>query len=839
VRIDRCRIDPLTASVSLSGLSIGPEEAPLARAAEASVSLAGLFLGGVSLQEVTVVRPVVDLDLPEGRDDGPPTCPLEALARIRIANLELQDGSVTLRSATGRAVKLDGIDVKAKVGRRTSEVEASFKRGQVQLDAERRWLLGRVTVEATLDAQEQLAEVQKLEASLEGITVAGSGELRDLCRSTPQLEANGQLFLPLEALTRLGLEVPEPRGRVWARVSASGPLLRPSVRAELKASQVALGPFTPGDFSARVSMADDVVLLDELTTAVGAGELRLSAELQLTEGLPLKAKLVTREASLAQVLARASVTGAWVDFPATLSAEVSGRLTPTPSLTGPVDFQAGAFLLASRAYDAPKSQGSDILAFSSARGTFTLGVTSKAVTFTDIALAVGAQGRTRVGGSVSLGLGPVLDLDIDARATAVDLSDFASISGLPWAGTGSATVRVQGPAGQVRITGQTSLRDFKFAGYSLGVVQSPVRYEGQTLSFEGLVAQKGRTQLFGDVALDFLDEGLFTHASVQLPDGRVEDVVDLLVDLSPAMQNLQEVLTGRVSMVAAIDSPAKELAGVLALRVSDVAYYERRLGSSNLILRFERGEALVLDPAVFEGPLGTLAVDGTWLFSGPLDYRLAWDEGSLGEAVDPAGAKKLGLESRLTGRFVVAGTTELYRVTGTLRGDEVTWKERRLGPMNLTLGLVGRDLTVTGQVVTGVKGRLALAMKDRWPYDSSFQVELPDLSPFLPPSAKGLALGLSGAVTAVGPMREYEQSRVVGWLERLSVARGDVSASNVGPVELVWNAGAVEVKRFAMKGPTTEVSAEGSWGPSRVDLRTRPAASTSPPPSEAPSPRRR
>ena len=821
VRIERCRIDPLTASVSLSELGVGSEDAPLLRAAEASVSLAGLFFGGVSLQAVTVVRPVIDVELPKASADGPAGCPLDVLGRIRIAQLELQDGTVTLRSADGRWVKLDGIDVKARVGRRTSEVEASFKRGVLQLDDERRWTFGRVTLEGTLDAQERLAEVQKLEASLEGITFGGSGELRELCDATPQLEANGQLFVPLEALPRLGVELPEPSGRVWARVSASGPLTRPSVRAEVKASQVVLGPFTPGDFSARVSVADEVVLLDELTTAVGAGEIRVSAQLGLTAGFPLKAKVVTKEASLAQVLARASVTGAWVDFPASLTAEVSGQLSPSPSLTGPVEFQAGAFLLASRAFDAPRREGADILAFSSARGSFTLGVTAKAVTFTDIALAVGAQGRTRVGGTVTLGLGPVLELDIDAKAPAVDLSDFGSISGLPWAGTGSANVVVKGPAGQVRITGQTSLRDFKFAGYSLGVVQSPVRYEGQTLAFEGLVAQKGKTQLFGDVALDFLDDGLFTHASVQLPDGRVEDVVDLLVDLSPSMENLQEVLTGRVSMVAAIDSPARELAGVLAVRVSDVAYFDRRLGSSSLILRFERGEALVLEPAVFEGPLGTLAVDGSWQFAGPLDYRLTWTDGSLAEAVDPAGVKALGLSSTLTGRFVVSGTTELYRVNGTLQGDEVRWKDRRLGPMNLTLGLVGRDLTVTGQVITGVKGRLALAMKDRWPYDSSFQVELPDLSPFLPASAKGLSLGLGGAVTAVGPLRAWEESRVVAWLERLTVARGEVSASNVGPIELVWNDGAVEVKRFAMKGPTTEVSAEGSWGPTRVDLRTR------------------
>lgn len=822
VRIDRCVIDPLTASVELHDVVVGPESKPLLTAELASVSLAGFFPGGVSLQDVTVIRPRVEVDVPEQQGASAGGCPLDVLAKVRVSKLELQDGTVTLRLPGGRALHVDGLEVHAKVGRRNSEVEASLRHGVVTLDETHRLTIGRVSAEATLDTEEQVLEVQKTELSLEGINFSGSGELRELCKPTPELDANGQLFVPLTALTRLGLPLPSPSGQVWARVSAAGALTSPSIRAELRASQVVLGEFTPGDFSAQLTLADGVAHLDDFTTAAGDGEIRVSGEVKLSEGFPVKAKIATREASLARVLARASVTGAWVDFPATISGEVTGHLLPTVSLSGPIDFTAGRFLLASRAYDAPRTSGTDILAFSGARGTFTLGVTPSAVTFDDIALSVGAQGHTKVGGLVKLGITDHgLDLDITANASAIDLSDFGHISELPWSGTGSATVTVKGPSGKVVIAGQTSLRDFKFAGYSLGVVQSPVRYEGDTLTFDGLVAQKGRTQLFGDIGLDFLDTGLHTRASVQLPDGRVEDIVDLLVDLSPSMQNLQEVLVGRVSMVAAIDSPAKQLAGVLAIRVNDVAYFDRRFGGANLILRFEDGQRLVLEPTTFEGPAGKLAVDGAWDFDGPLDYRIAWDEGSLAEAVDPAGKKGLGLGGALTGRFVVSGTTDLYQVKGTLLSDEVKWKTQRLGPMNLGLSLLGRDLTVTGQVVTGVTGRLALAMRNEWPYDSTFNVDLPDLSAFLPASAKGLSVGLAGAVTAVGPMRDFGQTKAVAYLERLVVARGDVSASNVGPAELGWNAGAIQVKSLAMKGATTEVSAEGSWGPSRIDLRTR------------------
>lgn len=818
VRIARCAIDPLTASIDLTGVEIGDELSPVVVAERAAVSLGGLFMGGVSLQAVTVIKPTVQVTLAGGSSPEQKGCPLDALGMIRIGALEVQDGLVTIRRPDGIEVQLTGLEVRARVGRRTTEVEATIRHGTITLP-DKRLSLGRVSAEATLDPREQVLEVQKLDAALEGITVSGSGELRELCRGLA-VDANAQLFLPLTALTRLGVPLPEPSsGQVWARVAIAGPVATPSLRGEIRASQVVLGPYTPGDFSAKAALVDDVVHLDEFLTTVGDGELKVSAELKLSEGLPLKAKLVTREVSLARALERSSVRGSWVDFPASITGEVSGKLLPTPVLSGPMELVTGPFLLASRAFDAPKHEGTDILAFSSARGTFTFGVTSKAVTFTDIALATG---KTRVSGQVRLGItdGPP-DLDIDAVANALDLSDFGHLSGLPWAGTGTASVRVLGPAGRAVITGQTSLRDFKLDGYSLGVVQSPLRYEGDTLSFDGLVAQKGRTQLFGDVYLDFLDSGLHTRASVQLPDGRLEDVVELLLDLSPSMQNLQEVLVGRVSLVAAIDAPASKLAGLLAVRLSDVAYFDRRLGAANLVLRFEDGERLVLDPTVFEGPLGRLAVDGAWAFSGPLDYRLNWDEGSLAEALDPSASKQLGVTGVTTGRFVISGTTDVYAVKGTLTTPEVRWQGQRLGSSSLSLETLGRDLTVRGQVVGGVTGRLGLKMRQDWPFDSSFAVDLPDLGPLLPSSAAGLQVALQGSVTAAGPARDFSQTRATAFLEKLTIGRGEVTASNVAPVELAWNAGAVQVRSLALKGATSELSAEGAWGPTRVDLRTK------------------
>jgi translocation and assembly module TamB len=821
VRIERCQIDPLSVGFEVQGIEVGPEVNPMLKAQEASVALGGFFFGGISIDRISITKPVVEMVVPESDDTAGPTCAFDQLRRIRIGHLDVQAATVRLRFPEGRWVAFDNLDVHASVGRKTTEVEASFGRGSLAVAASaQRWALGRGAVEATVDVKEQLVEFQKAEGSLEGVSLSGSAELRELCRA-PHLEANGQVFVPLDALARLGIELPDPRGQLWGRVSVSGLLAQPSVRAELRASDVAIGPFSPQEFAVKASLDENRVVLEEFVSPVGSGEVRVSGELTLTQGFPFRAKVNTQDVSLAQVLERASVAGSWVDFPATVTAELSGQLAPSVSVTGPVEFKTGRFLLASRAYDAPKTVGSDILAFESSKGTFVLEVTPQAVTFGQVNLAVGPQARTRATGTVILSIERDLELDIEAVASSIDLADFGSIAGLPWDGTGSAEVGVHGPAGRVVVSGQTSLRDFKFDGYSLGVVQAPIRFEGDSLRFEGAVAQKGRTQLFGDVVLDFLEPELMTRASVQLPDGRLEDIVDLLVDLSPMLQNLQEVLTGRVSMVAAVDAPARELTGLLAVRMSEVEYFERRLGSANLILRFDHGEALVLEPTVFDGPVGRIAADGRWSFSGPLDYRVTLERGSLAEVVDPRDARKWGLEGVLRGSFTVGGTTDLYRVDGTLESEQLKLRGKSLGPARLSLGAVGRQLTMTGQVMSGVHAEVAVKAQDLWPYESRLEIDLPDASPLLPDNLKGLSVSVGGVLTATGPMREFEKTRAQARVERLSIARGEVSATNVGLVELGWNAGALEVQRFAMKGETTEVSAQGSWGPSRVDLRTQ------------------
>lgn len=823
VLLGRCEIDPLILAVRVHDVSVTQHgaESPMVSAEEARVSLRGVFFGGVSLQEVALVKPRVDIVLPQPRPDDAATkrvCPLDLLARIRVQSIEVQDGVMQLQLPSGQRIRADGLQVLASLRKAGADIDLSMRGGSLVLDEKRQLAVGRVSLDGTLDVRGQKLTIRRAGLNIEGVNASVSGSVTSLCDALPHLALNTQVYVPMAALPRFGVKLePAPTGQVWSRVSVTGRVDAPVVRAELQASQIAIGPFTPGDFSARVALSGNELEIEEFVTTAGEGEVRLSGNLSLTAGLPLHLKLETREASFANIMDRAGVTGSWVEFPASLKATVSGKLLPVPALAGDVDFRTGPFALASHAYDAPATPGTKILNFQQSAGTFRLAVNESSVAFNEATVSVGPEGHTKVTGTVKIFFDQTKGLDIRAVASSLDLSDFKELAGLPISGFGQAKISVFGAGKDIAIEGQTTLRDFKLQGYSLGIVQSAIKYANDTLSFPGIAAQKGHTQYFGDVSLGFAPEGLYARASVQLPDGRLEDVIDLLADLSPAIQTIQGPLLGHVSAVASIDSPAKELNGLIVMQLRDVSYYARALGAANAVLRFDHGEGLVLEPLRFAGPAGALAINGTWKFAGPLDFRASLTQGVLQELLDPS--NELPITGVVSAEAKVGGDTDVIRVDATVSSDDIRYKARSLGPSSLKLKLLGTELAVQGQVMTGVTVSSATQIVAEWPTSAKFKVELDDASLFLPSSA-GMSLIVNGDVSATGPLQKVEQMRALAKLNRVVLSRGDVSASNVEPIEVGYNAGAIEVTSLAMKGPTTEFHAEGRWGPSSVDLRT-------------------
>ncbi len=431
-----------------------------------------------------------------------------------------------------------------------------------------------------------------------------------------------------------------------------------------------------------------------------------------------------------------------------------------------------------------------------------------------------AGAATSLSGNITLHYDMKEGIELHAVAENLALADFGQLAGLPLTGQGTGRVDIVGPYQNIDLRGQVAVRDFKLAGYALGVVQSPLAFRGENLSFDAISGQKGKTQFFGDVGLVFRkDAGLYTRANVNITHGRAEDLADVIAGLNPALESFQNnVLTGDVVGSGHIDSPAKTLKGTIDLQLSDARYWDRQLGSGPVALRFDDGAALVLDQLELQGPLGKTTAHGRWDFAGPLAFSGRIDSGAVAELVGPG--------QGITGAFVadarVEGDTDVPLVTGQLTSAEVRLNGSSLGAASLNAKLVGKELKLSGSPFAAVKGEVTMRAKAPFAWGGSVKVDVDALKPFLPASAvkQGVNGSLSGVITASGDLESYDALNMKAELDHVMLSRGEVSVASQGPVVLGWAKRQLTLEPVEVKGTNTELTAEGTWGPTNADLKT-------------------
>ncbi len=828
VTIGRCEIEPLEQGVRVTAIALADPKThqPVLEADEAYVSLRSVFLSSLTLDHLKLVRPRVTLDLSNAGSATKATgCPLDILKRVKVEHLQISEGSMVLTLPQSRRMQLDGLELEWRSRKNAIELQAVMRSGQFRADDKRNVSLGKAMLEGELDVGDEKLSVTRAETNVEGARLSVTGTVESLCDAAPVLALNAQLFSPIATVARLaGSPTLQPaEGHLWTRMLITGRVDTLTLAAQVQGSQIRVGRFKPGDFTARARFSGDEVKLEEFFTRVGSGTVKVSGEVKLTPGFPVKARVETDDASFARVLDRAGLTGAWVEFPATLRASLTGTLGPRPQLTGDVDLKGGRFVLAARAWDAPVTAGPTILTFPQGRAALKVGIFSDRVEFSQIKLHAGKDSATQVHGDVTLFYDVNRGIDVKAVGDALQLSDFGSIAEIPWAGQGTASVSIAGPYSDIKIDGQVALRDFEMFGYAAGVVQGPLKFSRGVLSFPNMFGQKGRTGFAGHAELAFRREGVFVTAEAGVPKGRTEDLIDLIAHLHPTIAGFQQVLEGDVSGALRFNGPAKAIDATIALDLTNTRYHGRKLGEGKVTLQLEKGVALALEPSTFVGPLGTLSVEGRWSFTGPLDFRARLVDGSLGEVMGADVAHANGITGALLIDAVVSGTTDTPIVVGTVTAPQVTWNKHALGPMKLDARLEGKDLQVRGKFFDGVTGAVSMKTKEPYPWEGGLTVALPELRAFLPAGAvrQGLSAGVAGTLTGNGNLRSLEDSHLAADLTTLSIQRGELGATNEYPVVFKWDAGRLEVASFSMRGPNTALTAEGTWGPVNVDLKGR------------------
>lgn len=830
VHIGACEIDPLSQAVIAKDIQIRPKDAPadaepLLSAERAEVALASVhpFFRTVELNRVSAQRPKVVLDLRQPRPASGEAgkCSLEPMRRVEINQLALKDASVTVLLPDDKRVEISRLDVRWTLRRGVAEFEIEARDGVVHLGGDAQDLaLTRLFLQGSFSADDEEVEFSRAEVGVDDVTVSWTGKVEELC--DPNLSLEAQLFVPLRTVAKVA-KLPSPvAGHVWSRVSLSGKALDPIATLEVAGSDVKIERYVAGDFRAQLSYAAKNVAVNSLTVPVlGGGTVKAVGSVQLTRGLPVQAKAEIENVSLARVLERVGLTGAWVDFFASGKGQVSGKLWPL-DLAGDADLRTRDFLLASRAFDAPPKAGKDILAFPSAHAATKFRVLPDRVELQGLEASTP---NTTARADVTLHYEQARGLLIKGSSDKIDLSDFGQLAGIHWAGKGSASFDIEGPYSDVKIESLVDLRDFEFWDFDLGVTQGRLGYHRGLLSFPGISGQKGRTAFSGSGALDFAAKGgMKASGHVVAQKGRIEDIVDLIVRMNDSIEIFQGTLAGEVSNVRVdVDCPVENLAGTIAFDVANTTYYDRPVGGGHVVLTMFDGDGIRLEPTVLRGPLGTTRADGTFLYDGPLDYRFRMDGYSLAELWGKDDAEKKEIAGTLTMVGKVEGDSTTPVVSAYLTAPKIVFGGKNLGAMHLEGRIQGKDLQLWGRPFDDARLFSKMKLKDPFPYEGNLTVSLPEIKPLLPATAvaQGLSGALSGTFTARGAVKTDNSLEASAQIDKLTLSRADFSGANDGPIILSYKAGKLDVDAFAFRGPNTELSAAGWAGPTNLDLKVR------------------
>jgi len=824
VAIGRCEIDPLAQTVKLFDISasLRGSDRPLFGADSLEVRIAALrpfWWNRADFDQINIGRPRLNLDLsqtaPAKATAGKGRCAFDVLRQVTLRRVDLQDGEIHLQLPGGRSVEIAGLEARWRLKRGAAEIDIEAGQGSFS-SAAGELPLSRLVVGAILFPDEPRLDIARSEITLGDSGFSLKGSIEQLC--APTLRLDSQLFLSMKTLAAAGLVKEPVEGKLWVRISADGRAAEPAITAKIAGTQVMVDNYRPGDFSARLSYAPGELKIDELSIPFGSGGAKISGNIKLTKNFPIRLKADVDSAQFARILEKAALPGAWVDFPASGRVAVSGHLLPTFQLSGEADIKTGKFMLATRAFDAPPKQGTDVLTFKQSHVQLAVRFLPDRVEMRNVKVETG---NSHVTGEVTLFIDPKRGILANAVAQPLDLSDFGEIAGFPATGVGTAKVDIVGPYREVRLDSTTSFRDLDFWYFSLGALQGNVRYAAKVLSFAGLSGQKGKTSYSASGELRFGRE-LFTTWNVLVPRGHTEDLVDAIVGLHPSIELFQGASTGRASGSVHISSPVSRLAGTIDFDLADTTYYGRRLGEGRLSLRFVDGEALVLEKSSLSGPLGELTGHGRYSFDGPLDFRFRGDRISVAELAGAERAKRLGVSGTATLVGRVAGDSTTPEVTGYLTSPQINFGEKSIGEGHLEGRIRGRDLEVWGRPFRDARGSAKVKLKEPYPYEANLTLALTEIRPFLPPgmASQGLSGALDAAIAVQGELADRATLSLSATLEKLRLARGDFAGENDGPVAITYADGKLDVDTLTFRGPNTQLSISGSAGPTQLDIKT-------------------
>jgi translocation and assembly module TamB len=462
------------------------------------------------------------------------------------------------------------------------------------------------------------------------------------------------------------------------------------------------------------------------------GRVDLTGSVGLTEALPLSLRARVVDVQFAKLMEQLGVSpNAIVDWILAGNFELRGTLNPL-SLQGPLRMPTRDFRVLRDAWHITPAR--NIVAVSSANLVGSVAVKPKGIFLQHV--SIGMRNSKLLVEEVMLGF----DNDVRIRAVGevFDLRDTTPLVNFPIAGNGGFEVRVDGTYMDPRVAGHVRLRDFAFASYPFGDVESDFLLEDdvQAVRFPQLIAKKGNSRYRArDFKLDFRDRRLAITAGVHFERFAMQDFYHVFhYENDERYISYQADINGdaelRYSLGFPGDSPRGSLRADVDLVVEDAELSGFRFSGGEIIGSWNwldhaqgyRGGELSVERFSLRKGDGTVSLSGKMSLGGKLDMVVVGDKIAIRDTE--------GLSERMP---ELRGS---YGVTGTIKGSAALPRAE--------VEIAAADLTYAGEALGGARSYVRLTDKtDPWIQEAlSWQPDAPPPEAACAHGREGLARGV-------------------------------------------------------------------------------------------------
>ena len=509
---------------------------------------------------------------------------------------------------------------------------------------------------------------------------------------------------------------------------------------------------------------------------------------------------------------------AWVLLKTSGHISLAGKASPF-GLHGNASLDIPEFAVLDRAYDSRKAKPQRMFEMAATHLDTGIALDPHRIALPGAALDVNGS-KVAIGGALNFDSREGLDLT--AASDSVRLSDLKGHVGpVAWDGTLALKGSVRGPYGSPTIEGGAFIRDFHLFNLALGNVSGDARFQDLQLRLTNLKGTKGETEYLGRVALDLGKPETPMEAHLEVPRGRVHDIVGALVATVPAFRMIEASVDGSISAVVDAKGPAASPDGEGRATLSDVDVFGQR---------FTRGEAkatlydteprLQVENLTLRRGNGAVTLAGSF---GP-GFRLEMDAKTQGltlQDVDAAAAAKLSgpVEASAT----IRGVADHPIVEAKASFQGAMAGKAAVGDGRASLSLDGQALRWDAQVGPHRLDGHATLEDGSVPYTATLALRFADLSGYFQtflPEAELRGGAFEADVSVSGDLLRPSDSEGTAQVGKLAIERQEMTIENDGPGELAFGPGGIEVKRLALRAPYTSATLTGSRAASgALDLR--------------------